>query len=572
MSSTPALREWQQAALLAIAEEWETPGSKVLVAACPASGKTLCASAAIKQALSDERVELGIIVVPTVNVKEQWRERLEALGIDAHASASNEAMRFRRDHDEHITGGWTVICVTYAQLAQDAELFAEIARRHPVCLVADEVHHADDKESFGRALTLVAENAKLRLALSGTPFNTTGGSLAMCDTETSQDDDGRIIIKALPTYSYSYGNALKASDKPCRPVEFIKVFGKGVTRYRTIATREEWAKVVDLARENKTDTLGALLDTDSDFVEEMMQQALNEFAKIRKQDKRAMLLVVGRDTDHSRKLAVRLSQICEARKLGYSLQEIYNDTPKAHKRINQLQGDHTDIVVSVRMISEGVDIPRLRVGLYLTDYLTRMFFNQFVGRFTRSESRLKDDQYSVVIIPAHIILLKFAREIEAMVNASYINGDGEGAGAAERKNERIGSEAKPTGVGVIGLKDEFDTVEPAEAWFAAHPSSRGIIPPSIATRLAVDEGLSHAQTQAPVETHWGSKNDSIVGKIARMLEREGTPNAYSHVNREANKAVGIKRKDAMTPKDVLMKRHAYLKRWHAAIAGLDSYE
>jgi superfamily II DNA or RNA helicase len=35
------------------------------------------------------------------------------------------------------------------------------------------------------------------------------------------------------------------------------------------------------------------------------------------------------------------------------------------------------------MVSEGVDIPRLRVGVYASTVVTELFFRQAVGRFVR---------------------------------------------------------------------------------------------------------------------------------------------------------------------------------------------
>ena len=35
------------------------------------------------------------------------------------------------------------------------------------------------------------------------------------------------------------------------------------------------------------------------------------------------------------------------------------------------------------MVSEGVDVPRLRVGVYATTARTELFFRQVVGRFVR---------------------------------------------------------------------------------------------------------------------------------------------------------------------------------------------
>jgi superfamily II DNA or RNA helicase len=62
------------------------------------------------------------------------------------------------------------------------------------------------------------------------------------------------------------------------------------------------------------------------------------------------------------------------------------------------------------MISEGVDIPRLAVGVYASKTQTPLFFRQVVGRFVR----VRDDEElnARLMIPAVPELMRHAREIE----------------------------------------------------------------------------------------------------------------------------------------------------------------
>ena len=411
MSGTPPLRGWQVAGMSRLEKEWRTPDTKPLIAACPGAGKTWYSVTAAIYAVREHGIDLVVVVAPSINIKEQWRDTFTRAGIKAHARADNEALRFRIDNNLDPVDGWQVICVTYAQLSKDADLFIEIARRKRVLVIADEVHHADDKECYGRALEGLAECAALRLALSGTPFNSSGGALAMCPSVEDLDETGRAIRKAEPLYSYSYAQAIRNSD--CRPVEFIKVLGKGISTYKSLSNNQTWQKIIDLARANKTDSIGPLLDPDGEFFTKMAKDALTALHDIKRTDSRAGLLVVAKDKDHGARICKLLESLCSANPdwSRYLTCEIYNDTPKAHERIRALEKDATDIVVTVRMISEGVDVKRLRVGLYATDYRTRMFFIQFVGRFIRWEDRLDGTQHARVVIPAHPDLILFAREI-----------------------------------------------------------------------------------------------------------------------------------------------------------------
>src|SRR4029077_157489 len=164
------------------------------------------------------------------------------------------------------------------------------------------------------------------------------------------------------------------------------------------------------------------------FMEECALQAVRALAELHAAgDKKAAMLVVAKNKSHGDQMARLLIRVCEAENQPFLVQEIYNDTPKAHKRIDDLGSDSTDIIVSVRMISEGVDVKRLRVGLFATDWMTRIFFIQFVGRFVRHEDRLdKLAQFAKVIIPAHVLLLEYAREIEKMIESAAIPEEGTG--------------------------------------------------------------------------------------------------------------------------------------------------
>ena len=142
------------------------------------------------------------------------------------------------------------------------------------------------------------------------------------------------------------------------------------------------------------------------------------------------------------------------------------------------------------MISEGVDVKRLRVGVYATDYLTRMFFIQFVGRFVRWESRLDGTQHGRIVIPAHISLLIFAREIERMIDEALIATDGNpGQPPGPNINEFIGSETEKTSDGVIFRGKEFEDRDLADLFFKKHPSLRGVLSEAQAILAARDANL-----------------------------------------------------------------------------------
>jgi superfamily II DNA or RNA helicase len=564
MSKTPTLREWQRSAIEKLLKNWdESPDSRPLVAACPGAGKTLFSCAAAQWLLINKGVEVVIVVCPTVNIKAQWKEQFNRFSIDAVDEASNEAFRTRRSNGSHLTGGRTVICLTYNQISIDKGLFVEICRRYKTFVIADEVHHADDSAAFGEALSDIAHQASFRLALSGTPFNSTGGALAMCESTEELNDVGRLVRKAKPLVRYSYGEAIR--DMACRPVEFVKVMGQSVSTYRSLADNSLFQRLIDLARHNKTDSLGAILDPNGDFMRDMVLDALKALGDIRRHDKSAGMLVVAKDKDHGAAVARLIESMCkknDAWKL-FSVLEIYNDTPKAHERIKALNNDSTSIVITVRMISEGVDVKRLRVGLYATDYLTQMFFIQFVGRFIRWEDRLDGSQHARIIIPGHVTLLEFAREIEKMVDEALIPEETDGGGGGGIKNEFVSNETKKNADGVMWRGKETLDRDLAEAFFKAHPSLRGTISEYQAIQAAKDanmNGASHQSSAPAGGENWRKKNETIVRAAVRIMKANGETdeNLFAKVQRRANAAVGIDKVDDLITDEKLIERHQFL--------------
>ena len=64
------------------------------------------------------------------------------------------------------------------------------------------------------------------------------------------------------------------------------------------------------------------------------------------------------------------------------------------------------------MVSEGVDIPRLRVGVYATAAKTPLIFRQIIGRFVRTIPGRPAGEHSWVYLPGDPVLRVHAGEVE----------------------------------------------------------------------------------------------------------------------------------------------------------------
>jgi superfamily II DNA or RNA helicase len=584
MQRNKATRRWQIEAIEAVLKAWQRASSNPLLAVCPGAGKTRCGGELVVISRQDFGSGFALVVSPTVTVKESWHEELATFGLASIYEVPSADLKDRLAYNESLIGDRDVICITYAQLAREPDLFAEMLRRHRGLLVADEPHHADENKAFGEALNMVAEAAMYRLALTGTPFNTRGTPLSMIDSVEEMDIDGTRLRRALPTYSYSYADAI--GDSVCRQLEFITVMGRGEVEYRSLLNSQTWMKVTDLAAQRKTDRLGPLLDPDGAFMQEAYETGLKALMELRtaEGDRRAAMMIIVSNTEEGTATARALRALLAANPEWAALvvEEIYHDTPDAHERINRFRDGVGDIVIAVRMISEGVNVPRLRVGVYATNYLTRLFFIQLVGRFIRYESRLDQMQFARMVIPAHPLLLEWAREIEAMIATARIPDlGGDGPGPSEPA-EIIGRASQASSKGAILRGEHESDIAAAQDFFARVPSAIGRVPDLLA--VAIERAYAAQASQQPVRPSarpasatvpdLRKVNQTLAARIVRLLPHDNGDDdaSYALVHASANRFVGIRRLDKLTPDHVLEQRAGFLRTWLAALYRGDPFD
>ena len=125
----------------------------------------------------------------------------------------------------------------------------------------------------------------------------------------------------------------------------------------------------------------------------MLREAVTRLEEIREVHPEAGGLVIASDQDHARGIAALLSN-----RFGQAATVVTSDDPDASARIATFAAGSAPWLVAVRMVSEGVDIPRLRVGVYATTTTTELFFRQAVGRFVRWTPGLRN-QKAYLFIP-----------------------------------------------------------------------------------------------------------------------------------------------------------------------------
>jgi superfamily II DNA or RNA helicase len=378
---TPALRAWQRHAL-GVFERAEAPN--FLAVATPGAGKTTFALTAARRALVARAIRRVVVVVPTQHLKFQWAQAAERL--DIHLDPEWNVGYGGLPPDAH------GVVVTYQQVAASPAALRPMVRQALVIL--DEIHHAGDSRAWGDAIRQAFDPAWRRLSLSGTPFRSDQRTIPFINYT------GEL---AQPDFEYGYGDALE-DGRVVRPVYFPRINGR--MEWTAPDGMEHEATFDDrLPRELASQRLRTALDVAGEWMPAVLAQAHAQLMHLRLRDPRAAGLAITIDQEHAKAIAALFEE-----HLGVSPTIATSDDPLASEKISRFAGGIAPWIVAVRMVSEGVDIPRLRVGVYATNTVTELFFRQAVGRLVRWNARL-GKQAAYMFIPDEVRLRKFGAAI-----------------------------------------------------------------------------------------------------------------------------------------------------------------
>ena len=369
MPRTVTLRPWQKAALERLSA---STSADFLAVATPGAGKTTFALTAARQAVAGDPSRRVLVVVPTAHLKSQWASA--AAGLDLHLDPRWSAA------DGALPGDMHGVVTTYQQVAGCAPVVRALAGG--AFVVFDEVHHAADDRAWGDAVRTAFEPAARRLSLSGTPFRSDTQAIPFVRYQ---------LDEAVADYEYGYGEALRDGGV-VRPVYFPRIDG-----------RMEWsAPDGSLRAHSFDDPLDAALSSqrlrtayslDGEWLPHVLGQAHAQLLAIRQRQPDAGGLVIATDQEHARGIARLLRD-----RIGVRAVVATSDDPEASDHIGRYVEGKDPWIVAVRMVSEGVDIPRLRVGVFATTTTTELFFRQAVGRLVRW-TRGTTGQKSFLYIP-----------------------------------------------------------------------------------------------------------------------------------------------------------------------------
>ncbi len=483
-------------------------GESFLASATPAAGKTTFGLHVAHRMLAEGRVARVAVVAPTTHICRQWALDAARYGIDLEPNRPNAAGPEPRDRHG--------IAVTYATVAAGPGVHRRRTAERPTLLIADEPHHMGDLAAWGRSTQQAYERATFRLLLSGTPFRSDNTPIPW----VAYDDAG--VSRA--DYAYGYTDALL--DGVCRPVTFHTYGGDMEWMSDGRRRRADFSVVLPAAEAARR--LRTALDPDGDWVTHVLRDAHGELAALRGgTHPDAGGLVVAIDKEHAERLAGRLAQIT-----GERPEIVTSDAADASQRIQRFANGEGSWLVSVLMVSEGVDVPRLRVGVYATSARTELFFRQVVGRFIRRTPTPKE-QMSHLFLPSDPTLKRLAGQIEEERNHA-LSLEPAGEELAERAERTPAEEAFRALWSSARRDDEvLQTTQPGEN-LALFSDATPAPPPA----LAAFSTTAAAAPEAPESSHerrerLREERRALVAAVARRTGEE-----HRTVNARINRDVG----------------------------------
>lgn len=378
----PPLRRWQAECLARALERLSPQTPHFLCQATPGAGKMMFAAVLADALMARRDIDYVVYVGPTRAVVTDARETLSHV-LDSAMDGQLGAVG---------------VTMTYHALPNRLDALIRLCRQSRIFLIWDESHHAsapggliETPNQWGKTLMALEPQVRYTLALSGTPWRSDGSCLPLLRyrdapshiTDQTTEDDGLgpshpPSQQLIPDYVYTLREAIQ--DGVCRYPHVALVDNRaiGLTREHPITGQQEarhYTSIAQLLRHPAVRYAQVVREpAPQDY---MLSLAMAQLTTLRQDDPNAGGLVVASSIAH----AEDITQQLEAAGLAVCL--VTSQDPNAHAKLAAFRDATTPWLVSVGMVSEGVNLPRLRVCCYLSHCRTELFFRQVLGRVIR---------------------------------------------------------------------------------------------------------------------------------------------------------------------------------------------
>lgn len=377
------LRPWQDECIGLALSKYQNKENHFLVLATPGAGKTIMASELANLLLKKDLVDLVLCFSPSAIVAKDFSTSLQN--------------RTQERFDGLI--GAKGRSLTYQSLQYLSPDFWSLFDRYRVFIIFDEIHHCsgtsvENSNSWGEQIIVNIQNkAKYTLALTGTPWRSDSSPIVL---SKYADYNQRIVC------DYVYGLSKAISENVCRVPSIITVDNNNisVTEQNETKTFNNFNKLL-----SDSDTAYQYLIENDTVIHYIITQAQQQLNHIRQDNPNAAGLIVASSVEHAHKIQNMMQHQFKENAVTVT----YRESNAAHT-IQQFRASKTKWIISVGMISEGTNIPRLQVCCHLSNIRTELHFRQILGRILRITNNV--NQQAIMFVPAEAKLLEFARRVE----------------------------------------------------------------------------------------------------------------------------------------------------------------
>ena len=417
------LRPWQAKAIKKCLH-WFTDHKKdhrFLINAAPGSGKTICASVIAEKLIAMGEIDRVIVIAPLNEVVRQWSEEFKFV--------TKRHMSKVTGSDSNIEDFGVDLCATWSSVQGLLDGFQHVCNNSRTLIICDEHHHAAISAAWGEGADGAFKNAKYVLVLTGTPIRSDGEEMVWF----AYTEKGKIDHPEAGTYTLTYGEAVELGY--CRPITFHRHWGqysveldKGETividgneetkipkKLKRVRGIQQALEFYQLACKPKFKSDGVTLDTEDiqTYQASMLEKGIQKLSEVQLTKPDAGGLVIAPNIQVAEYMAGLLHTLT-----GEKPELVHSQLPNSTNTIDRFRNSKKNWIVSVAMVSEGVDIKRLRVLVFLPNAKTELFFRQAMGRVVRTTEE-NDLSFANVIMPTDKTFDLYARRVEKEMPESF---------------------------------------------------------------------------------------------------------------------------------------------------------
>lgn len=389
------LWDWQQEAIDTALKKFEVPFTHFLCLATPGAGKTVMASTLADILIKKGKVDLVLCFSPSKVVARDFKNELEAIT------------------QRRFCGGLgaTGSSLTYQSMRYLDDAFWKLLDSERVFVIFDEIHHCagnafENANAWGaEILKHIQGKAHYTIALTGTPWRSDTVPIVLANYVGQKN---HIHV------DYRYDLKQANNDGICRTPHLTMVDNELIsvlednekTSYRSITEFLEHSSL----------PYSEIIGHD-EVIRQILKRGIAQLSTERAIASDAGGLIVAASISHAKRIQSLLSELGETSEL------VTYQENESESLIHHFKHSTKKWVISISMISEGTNIPRLRVCCFLSLVTTELYFRQVLGRVLRAQYTKKEVGY--FISPAHPRLLEFANRVyEEIPHCAAINSSG----------------------------------------------------------------------------------------------------------------------------------------------------